>query len=187
MTLILASGSPRRFELLSMLGVEFVVDVADVDETPLNSETPAALVERLARHKAQTVAARRPGDIVIGADTTVDVDGVSFAKPEDDDEARAMLRALSGRAHLVHTGMAVVGGGMHHHGIDTATVVFAKLSDATIDQYVATGEPMGKAGAYAIQGIGGSLITRLEGNLHTVIGLPTTHLRTLLGEYISNR
>jgi septum formation protein len=163
-----------------MLGVEFTVDVADVDETPVGNETPAAMVQRLAIDKARVIALRHDGAVVIGADTTVDLDGLSLGKPADGAEAHVMLRSLSGRSHRVHTGVAVIAPRAEHSFVETATVWFDDLSDHDIERYIATGEPMGKAGAYAIQGIGGSLITRLDGNLHSVIGLPLNRLRSLL-------
>jgi septum formation protein len=177
---VLASSSPRRSELLAMLGVDFIIDVADVDETPHADEAPSAMVQRLALDKARVVAKRHGNALVIGADTTVDLDAMSLGKPADHAEAHAMLRSLSGRSHVVHTGVAVITPDGEHSYIETATVWFDELHDDDIARYIDSGEPMGKAGAYAIQGIGGSLITRLDGNLHAVIGLPLDRLRRIL-------
>jgi septum formation protein len=177
--LVLASGSPRRRELLGQLGVTFDVVSPDVDETQRPDETPIELAARLAGEKARAVAAARPDDVVVAADTVVDVDGVVLGKPDDDADARRMLRRLSGRRHLVHTGIGVADAGRVDVEVVTTTVEFAALSDADIDWYVSTGEPHDKAGAYAIQGIAAVLVTAVEGSPSNVVGLP---LATLAGK-----
>ncbi len=178
--MVLASGSPRRRELLSTLGLTFVVDAADIDETEFAGEHPPSYVVRLARTKAEHVAARhRPGTIVIGADTTVELDGFILGKPTDSAHAGSMLAALSGRTHRVHTGMAVAvtgAAGDTWVNLSTTEVTFRALDEVAIARYVATGEPMDKAGAYAIQGLGGSLVARVSGNVQNVVGLPLADL-----------
>lgn len=170
--LILASRSPRRRELLEQLGLRFEVAPAAIDETPLAGEVPRDLALRVALAKARTVASRRPDAIVLAADTVVDVDGISLGKPESPDDAAAMLRTLSGRSHQVHTGVAVALDGRHEALVDSTTVRFRQLSEPGIRWYVATGEPMDKAGAYAVQGAGGVFVAAVAGSPHTVIGLP---------------
>lgn len=182
--LILASSSPRRRELLDRVRITPVVQPADIDETPQAGETPKQLVERLSLQKAATVAAgddAARNDVVIGADTTIDLDGVSLGKPEDDDEARAMLRSLSGRSHRVFTGVSVVAGSVSHTAASTSEITFRPLTDHEIDWYVATGEPQGKAGAYALQGASEMFITEIVGSYSGVIGLPLSLLDDLLG------
>lgn len=172
--LVLASGSPRRRELLCWLGVPFVVDVADVDERPRAGETSADLVARLAFAKAAAVAERCSGDWVLGADTTVDLDGVTLSKPADRDDAVRMLASLGGREHRVFTGFALLAPGGVPRAADVveSRVRFRPLSAAAIAAYVATGEPDDKAGAYAIQGRGAALIDAVEGSFTNVMGLP---------------
>jgi len=180
--IVLASASPRRAELLSAAGLSYVVQAADVDETPHTDEAPEACAMRLARAKASAVA-RPPGAIVVGADTLVVVDGQGLGKPRDDREAAAMLRRLSGRVHEVVTGIALV----YEHGaiVDRAStrVTFAALGEDEIAWYVATGEPRDKAGAYGIQGGASRFITGIEGSYSNVVGLPVElvyqHLRAL--------
>ncbi len=175
MELILASGSPRRHDLLRTIGLAFRVEPADVDESWFGGEAPIGYVERIARAKAETVSERlgRPGGVaVLAADTTVDLDGEVLGKPGDDDDARRMLERLAGRTHRVHT--AVVGwtaGGVHEAVVTTA-VTFARLSDEGIDWYLSMGEHLDKAGAYGMQGAGGALVHRIEGSASNVIGLP---------------
>ena len=179
--IVLASGSPRRRELLGLFGVEFDIVPADVDETPRAGETPVALVARLAAAKALAVAAGQPADaVVIGADTIVDVDGAILGKPIDAADAAAMLRQLSGRAHQVHTAIAVRAGGTAHSGSSTTDVTFAELSAAEIDWYVDTGEPLDKAGAYGLQGHAGIFVSSVVGSVSGVLGLPLDVLVRLL-------
>jgi septum formation protein len=179
---VLASGSPRRRVFLEDLGIAFEVRPADIDETPHIRELPEVYVERLARTKAIAVGGAS-NEVVIAADTTVVIDGDIVGKPTDDADAATILRRLSGRSHEVLTGIAIsIGGHTTASRVVRTKVVFAELSDAEISWYVATGEPHGKAGAYAIQGRGGALIERVEGSVTNVIGLPLVELRDLLHE-----
>jgi septum formation protein len=180
---VLASGSPRRRELLERVGRSVEVVPADVDESHRPGEDAAAYVRRLARDKALAVAAVRPGRVVLGADTAVVVDGVPLGKPsEASDPAAAtvaMLGSLSGRTHEVLTAVCVVGAdGSVTELLERAAVTVAPLADDEVAAYVATGEPLDKAGGYALQGAGAALVTRVEGDPTTVIGLP---LRPTLG------
>jgi septum formation protein len=166
--LILASASPRRAEILSNAGIPFVKKApAGIDETPARFEEPRDYVMRLAREKAAAIAAG-PGDVVLGADTTVVVDGEILGKPADGKDAERMVRMLSGRAHDVITGICL------GRVIDVAAtrVWFASLSETEINEYVASGEPMDKAGAYGIQGLASKFVTRIEGCYFNVMGLP---------------
>jgi septum formation protein len=177
--IVLASGSPRRRELLDLLGLRFTVSPANVDETPAADEPPDAYALRLARTKAAHVA-RSVGDHpVLGADTVVAVDGRILGKPLDDEEAAAMLRQLAGRSHRVHTAMGLAVNGRHAEILDTAVVRFRPLAEPEISWYVATGEPADKAGGYAVQGAGGFLVEAVEGSPQTVIGLPIHRLPDL--------
>jgi len=177
---VLASASPRRRELLALLGLAFDVAPADVDESWRNGEAPAVHAERLAREKA--TAARRAGSVTIAADTIVVVDGDILGKPRDRAEAAAMLRRLGGREHVVHTAIAVAFGGRLVSGVEATRVWFRTLDEPTIEAYIATGEPMDKAGAYGIQGFGAVLVERIEGDYFTVMGLGLARLVDLLGE-----
>jgi septum formation protein len=176
---VLASASPRRRALLSLLGLTFDVVPTDVDETWRDGEAPVAHAERLAREKAAAV--RRPGVVTVGADTIVVVDGDILGKPVDAGEARAMLRRLVGRGHVVHTAIAVAYGDRTASDVVSTRVWFRPLDEATIAAYVATGEPMDKAGAYGIQGYGAVLVDRIEGDYFTVMGLGLARLVDLLG------
>lgn len=182
--LVLASGSPRRRALLSQLGRPFTVEAAEVDETPRPGERPWALVRRLAAMKAVTVGERlaQPGTWTLGADTVVAAAGDILGKPADAAEARAMLRLLSGRTHQVYTGVALwdYGSGQGWVRVAVAAVTFRTLSPLEIEEYVAGGEPVGKAGAYAVQGRAGAWVTALRGNVETVIGLPLDVTQELL-------
>ena len=168
--LILASASPRRAELLRAAGIEFTVRVADIDESLIAGETPYEYVSRLARTKAEAVAA--PAELVLAADTTVVIDEEIAAKPIDVADAKRMLHRLNGQWHEVLTGVALI----HRHQmqveVDVTRVKFALLTPAEIDWYVATGEPMDKAGAYGIQGYASRFIERIEGSYSNVVGLP---------------
>lgn len=181
--LILASGSPRRRELLEELGLSPEVRPANIDETPLPGEVAAAYVERLAIEKGAAVVALgdiEPGDVVVSADTIVVLDGDLLGQPENDNSARAMLEALSGRTHDVLTGVAVRTDQAVTSVVETTVVHFAELSSIDIDWYIATGEPADKAGAYALQGRGGAFVTAIEGSYDNVIGLPRHRIRHLL-------
>ena len=169
MELVLASQSPRRSELLRSAGIGFRVQPADVDETPLPGESPVDYVRRLARAKAEAVA----GSLVLGADTAVVVDGEILGKPVDGPDAVRMLRLLSGRAHEVITGICMKSGEVWV-GHDSTTVFFSRMSEREIREYVACGEPMDKAGAYAIQGRASCFVERIEGSYSNVVGLPVT-------------
>lgn len=177
--LTLASGSPRRRQLLEQLGLRFDVCPADIDESPLAGEDPRRYVARLAEEKAAAVAdggvrvvRAAPADVVLAADTAVDVDGAIVGKPASEADAGRILRALSGRVHRVHTGVAVRATGGTDVFVVTTSVRFVELTSAAIDWYVATGEPMDAAGAYAIQGAGGAFVLSIEGSLSNVVGLP---------------
>ena len=182
--LVLASASPRRTALLDRWGLPHEVDPARTLEEVVEGETPQAHVERLAREKARAVAARHPGALVLAGDTVVVVDDEILGKPDDEEHAAAMLRRLKGRAHLVLSGLALAGPdtGTIRSRWDGARVVFRELDESDIQGYVATGEPMDKAGAYGIQGFGGTLVTRVEGDYYTVVGLPASGLVALLRE-----
>jgi len=168
---VLASSSPRRRELLTLIGVAHTVMPADIDETPFDGELPRPHAERLAREKARVVAEREPNAIVIAADTIVVVDGAILGKPRDEAEAASMLRRLSGRSHVVFTAVAVGRGGSLVSDVEAVDVTFRALSDADISQYIATREPMDKAGAYGIQGYGATIVTRIDGDYFAVMGL----------------
>lgn len=169
--LVLASRSPRRQELLSRAGIPFVVRPADVPEEPLPGETAVEHAHRLARQKAEAVACSE-GEIILGADTVVVVEGLILGKPSDPADARRMLGALSGRTHEVVTGICLRS--THQCIVDSETtrVRFVDLAEKDIEEYVASGEPMDKAGAYAIQGLASKFIDRIEGCYFNVVGLP---------------
>lgn len=169
--LILASQSPRRRELLSRLGLSFSVLAADIDETMDSSLPPESEVARLSREKALAIHAA-PQDIVIAADTIVVCDGVRLGKPHSKEEAAKMLRLLSGRDHQVVTGYTVLTGGQPITKTETSHVFFRPLSEIEIAAYIESGEPMDKAGAYGIQGLGAIFVRRLEGDYYNVMGLP---------------
>lgn len=177
---ILASASPRRRELLALVGIEHEVRPANIDESLLAGETPVAHAERLARAKAHTIAGREPGAVVIAADTIVVVDGDVLGKPRDAGEAHAMLRRLSGRTHTVLTAIAVARGALTESAVESVDVTFRALTDAEITAYIATGEPMDKAGAYGIQGYGATIVERVDGDYFSVMGLGLRRLIELL-------
>jgi septum formation protein len=179
--LVLASASPRRQELLRNAGIAFVVQAADIDERPREGETPRECAERLAREKALAVAEAYPGDRILGADTVVAVDGEILGKPRDAGDAARMLRMLSGRVHEVITGVCVVEPGASETRSESTLVTMNELSDEEIRDYIATGEPMDKAGAYAIQGRAGRWIPRIEGDYSNVVGLPVALVCRMLG------
>ena len=190
--IVLASASPRRQELLRNAGIEFRVQPADIDETPLVWEPPRSCVERLAREKALAVCQRNSRDYVLGADTIVAVDDAILGKPRDVGDAARMLRLLSGRNHVVITGVCIAGphpGGAGQQSAESrevrtasesTVVTMSEISDEEIRDYVATGEPMDKAGAYAIQGIASRWIPRIEGDYSNVVGLPVALVYRIL-------
>jgi septum formation protein len=178
--LVLASQSPRRSELLTLAGISFTVRAAPVDETPLPQEDAESYVRRLAEAKARAVEAA-PGEVVLAADTTVVVDGAILAKPEDTQDAARMLRMLSGRRHEVLTGICLKGGDRIVVDHALTRVWFSRMTEAEIAGYAASGQPIDKAGAYAIQGLASKFIERIEGDYCNVVGLPVAlvyrHLR----------
>jgi septum formation protein len=176
--LVLASSSPRRRQLLEMLGIPIRVVPPNLPEVRRPVETPVDYVERLAREKALSV----PGPLVLGADTTVVVRDQVLEKPEDADEALAMLRKLQGRTHQVVTSVALVADGSLHQATDITNVTFRRVDDVMLEAYVATGEPMDKAGAYGIQGYGAALVERIDGDFFSVMGLPLRLVLRLLEE-----
>jgi septum formation protein len=177
--LVLASSSPRRAELLRAAGINFIVRAADIDETIKPDELPRDYVLRLSREKARAVA--RGDDLTLGADTTVVINGQIAGKPFDAEDAARMLRALSGRWHEVLTGVTLTRAGKTVSDIASTRVKFAELSEAEINWYVSTGEPMDKAGAYAIQGYASLFIERIEGSYSNVVGLPVQLVYRLAG------
>ena len=198
-TLVLASRSPRRRELLERLGLAHTVDAANIDEAVLPGESPREHVQRLARAKCAVVAARHSRDtVIIAADTTVDVDGEIFGTPRDIDQARSMLQRLSGRTHLVHTAVCTARGstddsGPVHSGsapaddlhcaLDTAAVTMVPIDPDLLERYLATGESLDKAGAYAVQGEAAAFVAGVSGHITTVIGLPVRLVERLLAPF----
>lgn len=178
MNLVLASGSPRRKELLTTAGYAFEVRTADVDETPHDGESPADYVERLAEAKARAVW--RDGEVTLGADTTVVAGGAILGKPVDAADAAALLTKLSGKTHEVLTGFCFYNGKVARPGIELTHVSFLKLTEAEIAEYVASGEPMDKAGAYGIQGLASKFIYRVKGCYFNVVGLPVSRIHAFL-------
>ena len=179
---VLASRSPRRVELLQQLVPDFTVVPADIDETPHAHEDPVSYVKRLALEKARAVyTVSGTHAIVVGADTTVDLDGHIFGQPADDDDAREMLRRLSGTTHQVHTGVAVVSAKGEAVEVVSSLVTFLDLRPETLEWYIGTGESAGKAGSYAIQGHGSALVASSSGSMSNIIGLPLEETARLLG------
>jgi septum formation protein len=171
---VLASASPRRRELLRLIGIEHEVRPADIDERYLDHETPRAHAERLAREKAQAI--HEDGAVTIGSDTIVVIDGDVLGKPPDRKTAAAMLRRLSGRSHTVMTGVAVCWQDRVASGLEEVGVTFRPLTDDEIERYIDTGEPMDKAGAYGIQGYGATIVERVDGDYFAVMGLALNQL-----------
>lgn len=179
---ILASQSPRRRELLAQIGIAHEVRPADIDEAYLPHELPGPHAERLAREKAGKLSAEHPDALVIGADTIVVIDGDVLGKPASAADAERMLLLLSGRTHLVHTAVAVAHGARLVSGVETVEVTFRALTAEQARDYIATGEPMDKAGAYGIQGFGAVLVERIHGDYFAVMGLALGRLVNLLHE-----
>jgi septum formation protein len=180
--IILASSSPRRRQILSALGLAFEARASDVDETLHAGESPYDAAERLAREKAAAVGAFSDGALVLAADTLVVLDGEALGKPRDRTDARRMLAALSGRVHDVVTGVALVQGTRTVSARELTRVLMAPMSEEEVAAYVASGETDDKAGAYAMQGIGGLFVARIEGSPSNVVGLPVRLLYTLARE-----
>ena len=178
--LVLASASPRRQELLRTAGIAFEVQPAHIPEDPRPGELAKDCAERLAQEKALAVSRNRPQDIVLGADTVVVIDGQILGKPTDPADATRMLRMLSGREHQVITGVCIVASGRPSLASETTKVTMSEIPEKEIADYVATGEPMDKAGAYAIQGIASRWIPRIEGDYSNVVGLPVALVYRML-------
>lgn len=172
----MASGSPRRRELLERAGISFTVAPANADESIPDGFTPGQAVTELARRKASAANEEHPGELILAADTLVALDGEVLGKPADEKEAAEMLRRLSGRAHEVFTGVAIRRGGQETAFFERTLVVFYELSASEIKEYIRTGEPMDKAGAYGIQGRGCLFVRRLEGDYFNVVGLPVARV-----------
>lgn len=179
-SVVLASASPRRRELLRLVGIEHTVRPADIDESVLAGESPRAHVERLARGKASAVARDAAASLIIAADTVVVLDGEIMGKPSGTAAAAAALTRLAGRSHTVVTGMACSLNGEMVSGVDDVAVTFRELSDREIDEYLRTGEPMDKAGSYGIQGFGATIVQRIEGDYFAVMGLSLVRLVELM-------
>lgn len=183
--ILLASASPRRRELCQEMGLSFTVCPTDIDESLSSSVTPREGALIIAKRKAEAGRALLPsGGILIAADTVVDLDGRALGKPKDEDDALSMLLSLSGKTHFVHTGVAVLSGERLLSAVDTTAVSFCAFDEKEALAYVKTGEPMDKAGAYGIQGLGGALVDSIEGAYDNVVGLPTRLLDKLLCEVL---
>jgi len=182
--LVLASSSPRRRDVLGRLGLAFeVVGPPEDAEPPWDGvELPEAFAREAAAAKARAVAGERPEAVVVGADTVVVISGELLGKPSDPAAARRMLARLSGRDHVVHTGVAIVGPGGHAAGVESTTVTFRSVTDDEIERYVGTGEPLDKAGAYGIQGLGAALVQGVRGCYFNVMGFPVARFQALLRE-----
>jgi septum formation protein len=183
MPIVLASASPRRQELLKDAGVEFVVNPANIPEVRQAAEAPQNFAERMAREKARAVFAGTNNEYVLGADTRVVIDDLVLGKPEDEQDAARMLRLLSGRKHHVITGVCLTGSDFEDTRSETTAVYFSALSDADISDYIATGEPVDKAGGYAIQGAASRWISKIEGDYANVVGLPVALVLQMLGQH----
>jgi septum formation protein len=182
-SILLASASPRRRELLDQIGVRYRVLPADIDESAQSGEAPGPYVLRVAANKVKAVVPHRnPGEIILGADTAVVLDHHMLGKPDDESQARAMLRMMSGRTHQVFTAVSVLSAeGELDSQLNVSEVSFAELADDWISAYVATGEPLDKAGAYGIQGWAGSQIQQVRGSYSSIMGLPLFETARLLG------
>ena len=184
MKIVLASQSPRRRQLLGKMGLEFTTQSPEIDESAFHGRDARDLVETLSREKARWVARQQtPDTLVIGADTVVVMDGAILGKPRDGAEAQAMLAALSGRDHQVFTGVTLCQGDRILTQAEETQVTFRPLTGQEIRQYVSTGEPMDKAGAYGIQGLGGLLVEGIRGDYHNVMGLPICRLGRMLLDF----
>lgn len=183
--IILASASPRRSELLKNMGYSFSVMPADIDESRLSlEETPSDYVKRLSLLKAEKILTGNPDSVVIGVDTIVAFGNDIFGKPSDYEEFRFFMLRLSGNTHQVYTGLSVVDKNRKVNDFIRSDVTFALMSERDIEEYWATGEPLDKAGGYAIQGIGGSFIKCVSGSVSSIIGLPQAELREILNSFL---
>jgi septum formation protein len=183
MPIVLASASPRRQELLRDAGIEFVVKPANIPEVRQKNEAPQVFAERMAKEKARAVWDGAKDEYVLGADTIVVVEGVVLGKPENESDAKRMLRLLSKRKHQVITGVCLKGSDFEDVRSETTAVHFSALSDHDVGDYIATGEPMDKAGAYAIQGMASRWISKIEGDYSNVVGLPVALVLEMLHEH----
>lgn len=183
MAIILASGSPRRRELMQLITPDYIVLTSDVDESKIFADSPARLAQSLAAAKAQAVAAAHPDDLVCGFDTVVDCDGAVFGKPADEADALQMLRALSGRTHKVHTGVCVCRGARCAATVETTLVHFDAIAEDDLLAYVRTPEPYDKAGGYAIQGHAALWCSGIEGCYYNIMGLPVHRAAKLLATF----
>jgi septum formation protein len=180
--IVLASRSPRRKDILEKLNFSFVIDPPDIDESPFKNESPIIYVQRISAAKADLVAQRHDQQcIVIAADTTVELNGEIFGQPRDSDEARLMIHKLSSKTHKVHTAISVRYNQEVANSVDTANVTMRVVSSELLEWYIGTGESIGKAGAYAVQGHGAALVADVTGEIDTVIGLPVGLLLGMLG------
>ena len=182
MPIILASGSPRRKELMALITPEYTVTTSEVDERALRADTPALLAGVLAQAKCAAVAALCPDGMVVGCDTVVDVDGTVYGKPEDKADARRMMHVLSGRTHLVHTGVCIEGPRGRRCFTDTTRVTFAPLSEEEIEAYISTDEPYDKAGGYGVQGAAAKFVTHIDGCYFNILGFPVPRVYAALKE-----
>jgi septum formation protein len=178
--LYLASSSPRRSELLKMAGYEFTVEPASINETVLHGTPAMQIVEQLSARKAEAIAKLHPNDTILAADTLVVMRGRVLGKPKDEENAKAMLRLLSANVHQVYTGYTIISGKQFLCGHEVTSVEFYALTQQDIDGYVATGEPMDKAGAYGIQGKGALFVKRINGDFYNVVGLPIGKISRIL-------
>jgi septum formation protein len=184
--LVLASGSPRRAEIMNSVGWEFVKDVPDIDESEREGELPEDYVQRLAREKAEIIAVKHANEIVLGADTTVVINGTIVGKPIDIADARRMIKLLSGNWHEVLTGVAIVGKGRTSVGLQRTRVKFTEMSDKEIRFLAAEGDPLDKAGAYAVQAQAALFIERIEGDYWNVVGLPISLVYRMFADMLQS-
>jgi septum formation protein len=182
--LVLASGSPRRAEIMRSVGWEFEKDVPDIDESERETESPENYVQRLAKEKAELIAERQPGKVVLGADTTVVIHGQIIGKPVDPDDARRMIAMLSGNWHEVLTGVAVASDGTTSVGLQRTGVKFSKLTESEIHFLVEKGDPLDKAGAYAVQAQAALFIEGIEGDYWNVVGLPISLVYRMVADIL---
>lgn len=181
--LILASGSPRRRDFLANMGLKFVIDKPDADERVLEGESAKVYVERIAKEKAIIVASRNPGQIVLAADTAVVCQDQILGKPVDREDAKRILRFLSGKTHEVMTGVCIIKDDVIRQIFESSKVTFATLDEELLEIYTASGESDDKSGAYAVQGIGAMFIQKVEGSVSSVVGLPVCQVREVLASF----